>query len=131
MIILSSNYHHTQKYIILNLISKLKFIRDIVEPFLYLKPNEKVTNQNQRFCVIKQFGKYLFLIILFYPFHHSLFHVIFDDFPTYDFHHSLNIDQLNHISDCDYINLICFIINSRSSFCYLYIYIISYIFIWN
>lgn len=42
-------------------ISELKFTRDIVEPFLYLKPNERITNQSQRVCVMRQFGKYLFL----------------------------------------------------------------------
>lgn len=42
-------------------INELKLTRDIVEPYLYLRPNERITTQMHRATLIRQFGKYLFL----------------------------------------------------------------------
>lgn len=42
-------------------IQELKFTRDIIEPFLYLKEGERVSNQNFKATTLRQFGKYLFI----------------------------------------------------------------------
>lgn len=42
-------------------INDMKFSREIVEPFLYLNPNERISNQSFKACVLRQFGKYLFI----------------------------------------------------------------------
>lgn len=47
-------------YSSLNL-KELKFSRDIIEPFLELKENERIGNQVARASFLRQFGKYLFI----------------------------------------------------------------------
>lgn len=47
-------------YSSLNL-KELKFSRDIIEPFLELKENERIGNQIARASFLRQFGKYLFI----------------------------------------------------------------------
>lgn len=42
-------------------LKELKFTRDIIEPFLELKPNERIGNQIARACLLRQFGKFLFI----------------------------------------------------------------------
>lgn len=42
-------------------IKELKFSRDIVEPFLYLKEGERIGTQLWKATILRQFGKYLFL----------------------------------------------------------------------
>lgn len=42
-------------------IAELTFSRDIVEPFLYLKANERIGTQASKASVLRQFGKYLFI----------------------------------------------------------------------
>lgn len=40
-------------------IKELKLSREIIEPFLYLKPDERITNQVNRASVLRQFIKYV------------------------------------------------------------------------
>lgn len=47
-------------YYSLNL-TKLKFSRDVIEPFLELKENERIGNQAVKASFLRQFGKYLFI----------------------------------------------------------------------
>lgn len=42
-------------------LSDLQFTRSIIEPFLYLKPKERISNQMFKASVLRQFGKYIFL----------------------------------------------------------------------
>lgn len=42
-------------------LKELKFSRDIIEPFLELKENERIGNQMARASFLRQFGKYLFI----------------------------------------------------------------------
>lgn len=42
-------------------LSELSFSRDIIEPFLALKTDERITNQINRACFLRQFGKYLMI----------------------------------------------------------------------
>ena len=42
-------------------IDDMLFSRDIIEPFLYLKSNERISNQRYKASVLRQFGKYLYL----------------------------------------------------------------------
>ena len=42
-------------------IKDMLFSRDIIEPFLYLKSNERISNQRYKASVLRQFGKYLYL----------------------------------------------------------------------
>ena len=42
-------------------IEDMLFSRDIIEPFLYLKSNERISNQRYKASVLRQFGKYLYL----------------------------------------------------------------------
>ena len=42
-------------------LKELKFSRDIIEPFLELKENERIGNQKARGSFLRQFGKYLFI----------------------------------------------------------------------
>ncbi len=42
-------------------IDELLYTRDIIEPFLYLKPNERIGTQSGKASILRQFGKYLFL----------------------------------------------------------------------
>lgn len=42
-------------------LTELKFSRDVIEPFLELKPNERIGNQIGKATILRQFGKYLFI----------------------------------------------------------------------
>lgn len=42
-------------------LNELKFSRDVIEPFIALKPNERIGNQLQRATMLRQFGKFLFI----------------------------------------------------------------------
>lgn len=42
-------------------IKELRFSRDIIEPFLYLKPGERIGTQTGKASTLRQFGKYLFI----------------------------------------------------------------------
>ncbi len=42
-------------------IKEIKFIREIVEPFLTLKDNERIRNQINKASILRQFGKFLLL----------------------------------------------------------------------
>ncbi len=42
-------------------IEELRFSRDIIEPFIYLEPGERIGTQAGKASILRQFGKYLFI----------------------------------------------------------------------